>query len=204
MKKNIIIIGSGRAGKTTLAKKLNEALNYSVIGTDDLSIGFAEGLPQSNIVDPNDHKTSAANIAPFLASYVSALAWRSNYYNGTKYVFEDGKGYFDFDKLVPIWEVIEPDKDYWKTQYLIIGLVYQNKTPEQLFDDIRKYDVENDWTYNLSDDELRGHVIKCIEDSKDFCDKFQKYDPIIYDVSENREQVLDDIVNDIKAKMLQS
>jgi len=200
MKKNIIIIGAGRAGKTTLAKKLNEELNYSVIGTDDLSIGFAEGLPQLNIVNPNDSKTSSANIAPFLASYVSALAWRSNYYNGTKYVFEDGKGYFDFDKLVPIWKVIEPDKDYWKTQYLIIGLIYPNQTPEQLFDDIRKYDVKNDWTYNLSDDELRSLAAKGIEDSKNFCDKFQKYDPIIYDVSKNREQVLDKIVNDIKAK----
>jgi len=200
MKKNIIIIGAGRAGKTTLAKKLNEELNYSVIGTDDLSIGFAEGLPQLNIVNLNDSKMSAANIAPFLASYVSALAWRSNYYNGTKYVFEDGKGYFDFDKLVPIWEVIEPDKDYWKTQYLIIGLIYPNQTPEQLFIDIRKHDVENDWTYNISDDELRSRVIDGIEYSRNFRDKFQKYNPIIYDVSKNRAQVLDNIVNDIKVK----
>jgi len=200
MKKNIIIIGPGRAGKTTLAKKLNEELNYSVIGTDDLSIGFSEGLPQLNIVNPNDHKASAASIAPFLASYVSALAWRSNYYNGTKYVFEDGKGYFDFDKLVPIWEVIELDKDYWKTQYLIIGLIYPNQTHEQLFDDIRKHDVENDWTYNLNEDELMRAVASGIEYSLGFRDKFQKYDIDIYDVSKNRAQVLDKIVNDVKVK----
>jgi len=200
MKKNIIILGPSRAGKTTLAKKLNEALNYSVIGTDDLSIGFEEGMPQAKIGKPNDHATSVANVVPFLASYVSALAWRSNYYNGTKYVFEDGKGYFDFDKLVPIWEKIEPSKDYWKTQYLIISLTYHNQTTEQLLDGIRKHDVENDWTHNISDDELRNHVTASMEFSRNLYDKFQKYDPIIYDVSENREQVLDKIVNDIKVE----
>ena len=200
MKKNIIIIGTGRAGKSTLAKKLNEELNYSVIGTDDLSIGFSEGLPHLNVVNPNDNKASAATIAPFLASYVSALAWRSNYHNGTKYVFEDGKGYFDFDKLVPIWEVIEPDKDYWKTQYLIIGLIYPNQTLEQLFNDIRKHDVENDWTYNLGDDELKHLIAECIEYSQNFRNKHQKYDILIYDVSNDREQVLNKIVDDIRVK----
>jgi adenylate kinase family enzyme len=38
MKRNILIFGTGRVGKTTLAKKLNEELNYSVIGTDDIII----------------------------------------------------------------------------------------------------------------------------------------------------------------------
>ena len=155
-------------------------------------------MPQLRIGKPNDHATSVANMAPFLATYVSALAWRSKYYNGTKYVFDDGQGYFDFDKLVPIWEVNEPDKDYWKTQYLIIVLVYHNQTPEQLFDDIRKHDVKDDWTYRLSDDELRNHVSICLEYSRNLSDKLQKYNPIIYDVSKNREQVLDKIVNDMK------
>jgi hypothetical protein len=111
MQKNIIILGPSRAGKTTLAKRLNVELNYSVIAIDDISIGFEEGMPQAKIGKPNDYETSVANITTFLASYVSALAWRSNFYNGTKYVFDDGKGYLDFDKLVPIWEVIEPHKD---------------------------------------------------------------------------------------------
>ena len=155
-------------------------------------------MPESGIGKLNDYATSTANMTPFLASYVSALAWRSNYYNGTKYVFEGG--YFDFDKLVPIWEVIEPNKDYWKTQYLIIGLVYHNQTPEQLFEDIRKHDVENDWTSNSSDDDLKSHIVGSMEHSRNLRDELQKYNPVIYDVSKNREQVLDKIVNNIKVE----
>ena len=39
-----------------------------------------------------------------------------------------------------------------------------------------------------------------MEYSRNLCDKFQKYNPFIYDVSKNREQVLDKIVNDIKVE----
>jgi len=200
MKKNIILLGPSRVGKTTLAKRLNMELSYSVIATDDISIGFEEGMPQAKIGKPNDYETSVANITTFLASYVSALAWRSNFYNGTKYVFDDGKGYFDFDKLVPIWEVIEPNKDYWKEQYLIIGLTCHNQTLDEMFNAIRKHDVKDDWTNNISDDELRNHLVGNMEYSRNLHDKFQKYDPFIYDISKNREQVLDNIVNDIKVK----
>ena len=198
MMKNIIILGPSRAGKTTLAKKLNVELNYSVIGTDDIRIAFEEGLPQSGIIKPDDYETSVANITPFLATYLSALAWRSNYYNGTKYVFEGG--YFDFDRLVPVWEVNEPNKDYWKTQYMIIGLIYHNQTPEELFQSIREHDNNDDWTHNCSDDELRRHIAVSIEYSRSLYDKCRKYDPVFYDVSKNREQVLDTIVSDIKIK----
>ena len=198
LKRNIIIIGPSRAGKTTLAKKLNVELNYSVIGTDDLVIAFEEGMPRSGIGKPNAYETSVANITSFLVAYVNALAWRSNYYNGTKYAFEGGY----FDKLVPIWETPgnEPYKDYWKTQYLIIGLVYHNQTPEQLFEAIRKHDVKDDWTSRRSNDELRSHAISSIEYSRYLYEKFQEYNLVIYDVSNNREQVLDKIVSDIKVE----
>jgi len=197
MKRNIILIGPSRVGKTTLAKRLNMELNYSVLGTDDLAEAFKESLPQLKIGKPNDYETSVANVAPFLATYVSALAWRSNYYNGTKFVFEDGQGWFDFNKLVPLWEAGEPNKDYWKKQYLIIGLTYHNQTPDELFNKIREHDVKDDWTYRASDEKLRSHIDSCLEYSRTLYDKCKKYGPIFYDVSNDREQVLDKIFNDI-------
>jgi len=200
MTKNIIILGPSRAGKTTLAYRLNRELNYSVIPTDDIGIAFEEGMPQANINTAKDYKTSVANIASWLATYVSALAWRSNFYNGTKYVFDDGKGFFDFDQIVPIWEVCEPNKDYWKDQYLIIGLTCHNQTAEELFAKIRKHDTKDDWTSRSSDEELRAFIDENLDYSRSLHAKLEKYNPLMYDVSHSRNDVFDKIIRDIKTK----
>ena len=196
MKKNIIIIGTGRVGKTTLAKKLNEGLNYSVIGTDDIITAFERSFHQLGIGNANTPETTAANLAPFLAHFIGGLTYRSSCYNGTNYVFEGSGSHFDFEKMLPILDMY----DEWKDNHLLIGLIYPNLTPDEIFNDIRAHDAESDWTYNISDDELKSHAILLAEYSRNFRDNFQKYDPIIYDVSKNRAQVLDNIVNDIKMK----
>ena len=47
--KNIIIAGPSRAGKSTLARKINEELNYFVISVDKLVAVFQGAYPQLNI-----------------------------------------------------------------------------------------------------------------------------------------------------------
>jgi adenylate kinase family enzyme len=47
--KNIIIAGPSRAGKSTLARKINEELNYYVISVDKLVAVFQGAYPQLNI-----------------------------------------------------------------------------------------------------------------------------------------------------------
>jgi len=42
--KNIIIVGPSRAGKTTLARKINEELNYFVINNDKLMLRSEEHI----------------------------------------------------------------------------------------------------------------------------------------------------------------
>jgi hypothetical protein len=191
LKKNILISGAGRAGKTTLAKKISDELNYFAISTDELITMFVRAYPHLGI-DYADYKQTAANLAPFLGHYLGVLTHK----HGNKFVIE---GYFDFDKILPILELYE--KNDLNEHFLHIGLIYPNQTTEGLFNDIRKYDTEDDWTYNISDDELKNHVNISIEYSKNFRDEFQMYAPVIYDVSSNREQVLDKIVNDIKAML---
>ena len=44
--KNIIIVGPGRNGKTTLARKINEELNFFVINLDKLMTAFGKAYPQ--------------------------------------------------------------------------------------------------------------------------------------------------------------
>jgi GTPase SAR1 family protein len=190
MRKNILILGPSRAGKTTLTKKLNEALNYSVVCFDSIIYAFEQSFPQLGICSGDGAENTAANLADFLTHYFDMLSYRSNEKNGIKFAAEGG--YFDFEKIMLAMNNYEMTKDF-----LFIGLVYNNKTPDELFEDIRKNDTEGDWSYNCDDDALKKCVNIFIEDSSRMYDKFQKHNFMIYDVSDNREQVLNRIVNDV-------
>ena len=191
MRKNILILGPSRAGKTTLTKKLNEVLNYSIVCFDSIIYAFEQSFPQLGICSGDGAENTAANLADFLIHYFDMLSHRSKEKNGVKFAAEGG--YFDFEKIMLAMNNYEMIKDF-----LFIGLVYNNKTPDELFDDIRKNDTEGDWSYNCDDDTLKKCANIFIEDSKLMYDKFQKHNFMIYDVSDNREQILNKIVNDIQ------
>ena len=193
MRKNIIIFGAGRAGKTTLAKKLNEELNYSVIGTDDITAILTKSFPELKLDDSNDWEKTMANFAPFIAHFIGTLDYRSKCHNGTNFVIEGW--HYDFEKMLPVLNMYEIEE--LSDHFLLIGLTYPNKTPEDYFDDRKKYDMPDDWTYNLCDDELKCLSIDAVEYSRKIHDMYSVYNPLFYDVSQNREQVLDKIVKDI-------
>ncbi len=202
--KNIIIAGPSRAGKSTLARKINEELNYFVISVDKLVAVFQEAYPQLNIrLDWNREKTTE-NIAPFLGHYLGMFSSADGYglmpyshgaVKGNRFVLEGG--YFNFEKILPILKMYEIEE--LKDNFLLIGLVQNNKTVDEYISDFKKYDTENDWTYNFSDDDLREVSEDAISFSRSMSDHLVKYGFTIYDTSKEREQVLDQILEDIKA-----
>jgi len=191
MKKNILVLGPSRAGKTTLTKKLNEELNYSVVCFDSIVHAFEQSFPQLGICFGEGAVNTATNLADFLAHYFNVLSHRAKEKNGVSFAAEGG--YFDFDKILLAMKKYDILKEF-----LCIGLVYNNKTPDELFNDIRKNDTEGDWSNNCDDETLKKCVNIFTEDNKLMYDKFRKHDFIIYDVSNNRDQILDKIVSDIK------
>ena len=205
--KNIIIAGPSRAGKSTLAKKINEELNYFVISLDKLVATFQGAYPQLNIrLNWNREKTTD-NIAPFLGHYLGVfssadgrglLPYSHCAVKGNRFVLEGG--YFNFEKILPILKTygIEELKD----NFLLIGLVQNKKTVDEFVSDFKKYDTEDDWTYSFNDDDLREVSEDAISFSQSMSDHLVKYGFTIYDTSKEREQVLDKIVEDIKSKMV--
>lgn len=189
MEKNILIIGAARCGKTTLAKKLNKKYGYSIISIDDI-VGGLESKPELNIHHDGDDVMTSKNLAPFLEKYFEELSEGPNFYDGVKYVIEGT--HIDFDRLIPLLQ-----SDKYKDKYEIIGLTMNNVTPEELYNNMKKHDTEDDWTYWVKDEDLIGDARYFIERNKLFSEQFKKYNIKTYDTSHNREEVFDQIINDL-------
>jgi len=203
--KNIIIAGPSRAGKSTLAKRINDELGFFAIALDKLVATFGEAYPQLDIRLNWDREKTTDNFAPFLGHFLGMfsssdgrglLPYSHGATNGNRFVMEGG--YFNFDIIAPILKTYGIDQ--LKDNYLLIGLVQNKKSVDELISDFKKYDTESDWTYGFSDDDLREVSEDAISFSRFMTDHLTKYGFTIYDTSNDREQILDQIVEDIKSK----
>lgn len=86
----------------------------------------------------------------------------------------------------------------YKEKYEVIGLLYDEMTEEELYQNIKQYDTEDDWTYWCDDEELRGNIRYFIERNHFFHQKFEQYHIKTYDVSHHREEVLETICSNCK------
>lgn len=186
MDKNILIIGAARSGKTTLAKKFVKEKGYSMISLDNIISGLS-AYPELNIHYDGDENDTATRLVPFLIKFFTELSEGNAFYDGIKFVIEGT--HIDFEKLIP---VLRSDK--FKDKYDIIGLTYNNITSDELYNNMKTYDTEDDWTYWCSDEELRGNAEYFIERNKFFNEKFKEYNITSYDTSVEREEVLNKII----------
>jgi hypothetical protein len=205
--KNIIIAGPSRAGKSTLARKINEELGYFVISLDKLVATFNGAYPKLDIRLAWNRKKTTENIAPFLGHFLGmntserGTAYELNLHShaipGNKFVLEGG--YFDFDKIAHVLRTygIKNLKD----NFILIGLAQNNKTLDEFVSDFKKYDTPDDWTYVFDDDGLKEISQDAISFSRSMTEHLIKHGFTIYDTSTNRNQVMDKILEDIKSKL---
>ena len=209
MLKNIIIVGPSRAGKTTLARKINEELNYFVISLDKIVATFGRAYPQLDIRLNWNYEKTTENLAPFLSHFLGVFSashdiaddqnLRARVVQDNRFVLEGA--YFDFEKISSILKMygIEELKD----NFTLIGLVQNNKTADEFVHDFKKYDTEDHWTYGWSDDEYREYAIQeAIPFNREMTDLLTKYGFTIYDTSVERERVFDKIIEDIRLELI--
>ena len=195
--KNILIWGVARAGKTTLAKKIHDELGHSIVCTDSLVTAFERSLPHLGI--GHSYHNAAINFAPFISHYLCTLAYKSKMLNEGKFVAV--LTHFDVEKVFPKMDETLNLMGGLKLheEFALVGLTYNHKSWEDLRQDIKKYDTEKDWTYQLTDDELDDFCKgSARQHNKFFVEKFEKYKFMAYDVSYERDKVLDSIVNDME------
>ena len=205
--KSIIIAGPSRVGKSTLAKRINEELSHFVIGVDKLVAVFQEAYPQLDIRLNWDREKTTDNIAPFIGHFLGMFSSSDGrgllpYSHGAatenRFVLEGG--YFNFEKIVPILKTYGIEE--WKDKFLLIGLVQNDKTVDEFVRDFRKYDTKDDWTYHFSDDELREIAEDAISFSHSMTTHLVKHGFTVYEMSKEREQRLNQIMDDIKSQLL--
>jgi len=80
MKKNVLIFGSSRAGKTTLTRKICQELGYNIVGTNSFVDALIQAYPQlgikgfGEIKSTEDYLNTINAITPFLAHSFCSLA----------------------------------------------------------------------------------------------------------------------------------
>lgn len=116
------------------------------------------------------------------------LSEGSIFYDDVKFVIEGT--HIDFEKVMPFLQ-----NDKYKEKYEIIGLTYNNITEDKMYEDIKKNDTEDEWTYWCNDEELKGNIKYFIKRNKFFDEKFKEYNIKTYDVSSDRDKLLEEIVS---------
>jgi hypothetical protein len=205
--KDIIIAGPSRTGKTTLAKRINEEFGHFVISVDKLVATFEGAYPQLDIRLNWDRQMTTDNVAPFIGHFLGTftsdqgaafeLNLRAHKVEGNRFVLEGG--YFNFDKILPI--CITYGIEELKDKFILIGLVQSHKAADGYFNAFRKHDKEDDWTYNLDDQDLWEVSQDAISFNRSMTDHLVKHDFTIYDTSIEREQVFERIIADIRLKL---
>lgn len=199
--KNILVNGITRAGKSSLAKRIRDEFQYNAINGDHLIHAFAQAFPQMGIDCNGDYWQVAANVTPFTARLYCLMAQHANCKTGSKFVAE--ATFFDYDMGIPLME--EMLQSNWGLKLLdefLFIILHDSRTSEKKYNDIRKYDTPEDWTYTWSDDDLRKYCDSLMKPDDEFHNKFytkwKDYGFWVHDVAEGREKVFDRIINELK------
>lgn len=187
--KNILIIGIGRAGKTTLSKMIKDKYNgYNLIHSDSLKWALirAEGKEdhyRENVDKQKEFEHSEYFQKTLLEFYNSQIRKDDRKY-GT--ILESGQ-------LHP--KIVKEMIDFDNTFVICLGL--GNLSRDEMVNLCIEHDKEKDWTYGLEKEYLEKHAeawYNCNEMLKIECPKYGiKY----MDTSKDRENVLKTILGQI-------
>lgn len=207
--KNILIIGIGRAGKTTLSNMIKRKYNnYNLIHSDSIKWGIIRGEGKeeyySNNIDKQkewEHSETFQNILlEFFNSCIRNDGGEEGYLvdshkskkslNGFGYILESGQ-----------LELKYVLKKINLNNTIVICLGLGNLTKQGIFDLCRTYDTEKDWSYDISDNDLRTHIDKWYETNEILKKECLEYGFKYVDTSIKRIEVLNQVLDDISKEL---
>lgn len=187
--KNILIMGIGRAGKTTLSEMIkNKYPNYNLVHSDSIKWALIraagkEKYYRTNIKEQKEFEHGEYFQKTLLEFFKSSIKDDTNKYG---YILESGQLEPKFVK-----EII----DFNETIVICLGL--GNLTKEEIIELCRKNDTQSDWTYNLPYADLEAHAEKWSKMNELLKVECPKYGIKYIDTSKNRKEVLNKILENI-------
>ena len=178
--KNIIIGGTVRGGKTTLANLLRKRFGYSKVESDTIVNAFDRVFPDFGITHRNA-KLAREKYEPFLFECLNGF-YRDLKYTGNITVFPGSQ-------FLPE-NISKYEK---KDKYIVIFLGLDGISPGQLLSTIRSNDTENDWTFKKDDEWMLKFCENVILESKQLKLDCEKYGFYYFNTYHNRDDVLNSI-----------
>lgn len=188
-RKQIIIAGVARAGKSTVCKELTKRGNYQHIEADTITFAFQNSFPETGIshTDFWGLKETSKPFSKFLSAWIKEVQ-KSGTCNK-----------LDYKMAIDLYHILPEDfVEYFpKENCEIYFLGYPNISVEEKVRQIRHFDTVDDWSTQESDESLRKRIETYIEISKYLQEECKKYGLPFIDVSYNREEVLEKLINEI-------
>lgn len=187
--KNILIMGIGRAGKTTLSNMIKEKYSeYNLVHSDCIkwAIIRSKGMEEYysiNIKEQKEFEHSEEFQRVLLEFFASSIR---NDLNKNGYILESGQ-------LQP--ELVKEFVNFENTEVICLGLGELNR--DDIIRMCRDNDKVEDWTYDVSDEELEAHANKWAEMNEKLKRDCPKCGIKYIDTSKKRIETLNNILNNI-------
>lgn len=185
--KNIIIMGVGRAGKTTLSKMLKNLYpQYDVIHADAIKWGIIRAQGQESEFRKNIEKQMEWEKSAFFQDVLIEIFAHNIKNNHTPLILETGQLYLENLINHPKYNVIKECTDI-----LVLGI--GRKTGQQRVQECKAHDTEIDWTYGIPDEILSDYSVDWEAQDLQRIKECEKYGILYYDTSGDRIQTLNEI-----------
>ena len=195
MKRNIIVAGVPRAGKSTLSHMLTKH-GFTHVSMDSIIAGFERVFPETGIntyagmSSLDTLNTISEKIAPFIYAMMGSGEYGEHGFGAV----------FDVYQLLPHDYVkhIKPQIGEVEIDSYDVKIVYlgsSDVTPDERFVIQKKFDTERDYTFYKTDEELREGADYIVEQSKLIKSQCEQYGLPYYDTSYNRFETFNGIIN---------
>lgn len=194
---NILITGVSRTGKSTLAKKMYEALhdsksNYSLVPFDP----FIDSWKDKQIIgDQSFGKWKELEFSDTCREMIaySIRKLSKKQYENQNFIFESAHASYDpehFNQLI---------EKYQLKNLKIIYLMHDTEyTTEKLIQQVRDNDCEADWTFHKDKRELLYKFTCALQANSAALRYFKESNQMYYVTSYNRSHVFDEILKTVK------